>query len=184
MRFWTDYFPSARISLEFFCYKLSWKCPWWDRSARHHYVKNIKQYWIKVKNSSPFFPCFISMYPYLDIYVEKKKSNNYRNLWISSYIIKVFLTQVREQELVLKNPLHLHNFSQNLVAAYTSSLLPWIWQILNKVSLSTVTAAYPRGASIADGIFHLPALFSPVCPCTYSFFIQNSMAEKQSYLKK
>lgn len=83
-----------------------------------------------------------------------------------------------------KKTLHLCNFSENLAAAYTFSLLPGIWQILSKVSLSTVTAAYLRGASIADGISHHPAFFSPVCPCTSSSFIPDTMAEEQGCLNK
>ena len=104
-------------------------------------------------------------------------------LWVSSYIIRVLLTYRREQETIFKKSFIYATFSHNLGAAHTFFfLLPRIWQIWNKVLLSTVTAAYPRGASIADGMPHYPALFSPVCPCTSSSFMQNSVAEKQSYL--
>lgn len=74
--------------------------------------------------------------------------------------------------------------AHNLVAVSMLSLLTGIWWIWSKVLLSTLTAAYPRGASLADGTSHYPALFSPVCPCTSSSIIEHSVAEKQSYLKK
>lgn len=73
-----------------------------------------------------------------------------------------FPNSQRRTRAGFKQSLNLCNFLHNIVAAYTFSVLPGILQILNKVLLSPVTVAYPRGASTADGMCHYPALFSPV----------------------
>ena len=91
-------------------------------------------------------------------------------LW-SSCIITVFWMYRREQQLVYKS-LYASG-TQNLVAAYRFSLLPGIWWILNKVLLSPASSAHPKGASVADGVSRYPAVYSPVCPCTSSSFIEN-----------
>lgn len=82
-------------------------------------------------------------------------------LWCIYLHYYSFLSLQRRTRAGFKQSLNLCTFSRNLVAAYTFCAAR-NFADFDKVLLSPVTAAYPRGASTADGMCHYCALFSPV----------------------